>query len=284
MARFIQFGAAAVALSLSLLLFGCASSAQKERATLLTLPYKEFDQTFGSGFRVLYDREEYLKGAVLIEDFLRRHPELTIGQQKFLHLHAGQLFALGKKYAPALKHFDQAVCHESAPEIGPDWNEMLAATSAFLKHDRPALIAIKEQLAAGSQRAHLADNFIENFESTYDEALLWHRLSPVVSIPKDASSGNQAAVEKVSKALGIPIVIADIDRPAQFIWIELRPFAPNSPLFGYVVIHAANGSLVTGSSQYWLDEGVERFIKLTRVRNRHLEAKFGLATNFDWIK
>jgi len=50
---------------------GCASPERGQRKVLLALAYNEFDQTYGSGFRLLYDRGEYFKGAVLIEDYLR---------------------------------------------------------------------------------------------------------------------------------------------------------------------------------------------------------------------
>ena len=57
---------------------------------MLSLSYTDFDQTYGSGFRVLYDRGQYLEAAVLIGDYLKAHRELTVGQQKFLHIHAAQ--------------------------------------------------------------------------------------------------------------------------------------------------------------------------------------------------
>ncbi len=73
---------------------GCATPESGGRATVLSLPYGQFDQTFGSGWRPIFDRREYGKAAALIEDYLRSHHELTVGQQKFLHLHAAMLLAL----------------------------------------------------------------------------------------------------------------------------------------------------------------------------------------------
>jgi len=75
------------------------------------------------------------------------HRELTVGQQKFLHLHAAQLFALGNEKDRAVEHLDRAVSHEKTRELGPNWNDMLAATRAFLMHDRKSLVATKERLA-----------------------------------------------------------------------------------------------------------------------------------------
>ena len=51
------------------------------RETLLALPYAEFDQTKGSGWRPLYDERRQCKEvAALIEDYLPAHPELTAWQ------------------------------------------------------------------------------------------------------------------------------------------------------------------------------------------------------------
>jgi hypothetical protein len=84
----------------------CASPAGKQRAVMLALPYKEFDQTFGSGWRALYDDGKYFEAGGAIETYLRSRPELTVGQINFLHFHAGQLFALAGQNRRALEHLD----------------------------------------------------------------------------------------------------------------------------------------------------------------------------------
>jgi hypothetical protein len=162
---------------------------------------------------------------------------------------------------------------------------MLAATSAFLRHDRPGLLAAKERLtAASSEQTQTVEKLIENFGSSYADALLWHRLCPTVAVPKDALSANRSAADKVAKAFSFPIVTAETNPPNRCIWIEQRPFAPNSRLYGYVIIHTGNGTVINASNQYWLDEAVERFIKSTRQRNGWREARFGLMSNFDVVR
>src|SRR6266478_3027104 len=255
---------------------GCAAPASTQRIGMLSLPYNEFDQSYGSGFRLLYDRGEYLKAAVLIEDYLKAHRELTVGQQKFLHLHAAQLFALGNETSRAVEHLDQAVSHGKTSELGPSWNDMLAATRAFLTHDRAALLATKERLAAAKSPQRV-DNLIENFGSSYADVLLWHRLSSNVAVLKDAPAATRAAAEKLAKAFGFSLTEMETNPPSGFIWLELRRFTPN-PVPGYVVIHSGEGTLITASDQRWLDAAVERFIKSSRERNGHREARFGLAT------
>src|SRR5258706_10064613 len=113
MNRFLRFGILSTLAGLFFCAFleGCVAPASTPRTAMLSLPYNEFDQNYGSGFRLLYDCGEYLKAAVLIEDYLKAHRELTDGQQKFLHLHAAQMFALGSENTRAVEHLDRAVSH-----------------------------------------------------------------------------------------------------------------------------------------------------------------------------
>src|SRR6266567_4797667 len=150
MNRFLRFGILSTVAGIFFCAFvgGCAAPVSTERIAMLSLPYNEFDQSYGSGFRLLYDRGEYLKAAVLIEGYLKAHRELTVGQQKFLHLHAAQLFALGSESSRAVEHLDLALSHEKTSELGPNWNDMHAATRAFLTNNRAALLATKDRLAA----------------------------------------------------------------------------------------------------------------------------------------
>jgi len=281
MNRFLRFGILSTLAGIFFCAFlgGCAAPVSTERIAMLSLPYNEFDQSYGSGFRLLYDRGEYLKAAVLIEDYLKAHRELTAGQQKFLHLHAAQMFALGSESTRAVQHLDLALSHEKTRELGPNWNDMLAATRAFLMHDREALIAAKERLAAAKSPQRV-DNLLENFGSSYADVLLWHRLCSNVAVPKDASNAHREAAEKLANAFGFPITEVETNPPTGCIWVELRSFAPN-PVPGYVIIHSGDGTLITASSSRWLEDAVERFIKSSRQRNGHHEARFGLATSFD---
>ena len=121
MSRLIPFGALVPPVVISaVFLGGCASPEVSRRASVLALPYLQFDQTFGSGWRSLFDSREYSKAAVLVEDYLRSHHDFTVGEQKFLHFHAAQLLALENKNARAVEHLDQAVCHEKTRELGPN--------------------------------------------------------------------------------------------------------------------------------------------------------------------
>src|SRR5437667_6317655 len=80
----------ALALISVLFIAGCASKqATESREAALSLPWKQFDQTAASGWRLVSDRKEHQKAGELIEAYLRRHKELTVVQRTVSHYHAG---------------------------------------------------------------------------------------------------------------------------------------------------------------------------------------------------
>ena len=111
--------------------------------SLLALPWKSFDQTQNSGWRVYVNptRKQYLEAAKLIEAYLDRHAELTPRQRALCHYHAAHqyiyravLTGVGDPL-DALPHLEKAIVpsKETAPSL--DWNEMVIATKAFLMGD-----------------------------------------------------------------------------------------------------------------------------------------------------
>src|SRR5258706_6034871 len=169
------------------------------------------------------------------------------------------MLALVSENPPAVKHLDLALSHEKTRELGPNWNDMLAATRAFLMHDRGALVAAKERLAAAKSPQRV-DNLLENFGSSYADVLLWHRVCSSVAVPKDASTAHRAAAEKLASAFRLPITAVETNPPTGCIWVELRTFAPN-PVPGYVIIHSGDGTLITASNPRWLVDAAEPFIE-----------------------
>src|SRR5437016_5307391 len=284
MHRFIRL-AEAPALTVvfaSVMLGGCATPESGSRAAVLSLPYELFDQTFGSGWRAIFDRREYGQAAVLIEEYLRSHHELTVGRQKFRHLHAAMLLALEGRNSRAIEQTDQAVCHEAARELGLSWNDMVVATRAFLAHDRPSLLAARERLAAAEYpELKYIDRLCDTLGSSYADMYWWARLCPAVAFPQDASSAHRAAAEKLAKAFSFPATAVATNPQPSCIWVELRDFAPKSAAMGYVIIHSPDGTHITASNQYWLDAALERFIKSSRESNGHHESPFGLTTSFN---
>lgn len=124
----------------------------KTRAALLSLPYAQFDQAQGAGWRALADRQQFDKGAVLIQEYLRLHPELSPKKKAVLHFHAAQLLAVAGHESEALVHLEQTTIPDNStgfPAVSARWNDFVAATRAFLLHDRTELMAARARMAAG---------------------------------------------------------------------------------------------------------------------------------------
>lgn len=127
-----------------------------DRESLLSLAWKEFDQTQNSGWRVYVNltRKEYLEAARLIEAYLERHHELTPRQRALCHYHAAHQYiyravrtGVGDPL-DALPNLDKAIVPSKATAPSLDWNDMVIATKAFLMGDRATLLAVKERVAA----------------------------------------------------------------------------------------------------------------------------------------
>ena len=62
------------AVFIALMSDGCATRVvDVEREKMLALSFDEFDQTDGSGFRLLLDQKRHVEAAELIEGYITRH-------------------------------------------------------------------------------------------------------------------------------------------------------------------------------------------------------------------
>jgi hypothetical protein len=129
-----------------------------DRASTLSLPWKDFDQTQDSGWRwyVNPPRRQYLEAAKLIEEYLERHNELPPRQRALCQFHAAHLFifrpirtGVGDPLE-ALPYLEKAIVPSGATPPSADWNDLVFAMKAFLTGDRATLIAIKDRVAAMS--------------------------------------------------------------------------------------------------------------------------------------
>ena len=135
---------------IALLAFSCAASTEPaiEDDVLLALPWKQFDQTLGSGWRLYATRDEHLRAARLIERYLAERSDLTPVQRAVSHFHAGAELARVNIHKEALSHFDQASVPPGSKGVPEDWNELVIANKAFLLGDRAALLACKQRVDA----------------------------------------------------------------------------------------------------------------------------------------
>ena len=280
MHQLVRFGAALV--TVTTFWAGCSTPEGSHRAAILSLPYSEFDQAYGDGWRSFFEAGDARTAAALLEEYLKTHQELTFAQRKFLHLHAGQLWALEGKNKRAVKHLEKATSQQKSPELWPDWNDFIAATKAFLMQDRQSLLAARERLAAAkSPRLKLADRFIEKFRQSYADVIWWIPVCPSVAIPEEAPPRQRAAAARLAAALECSLAIGETSSPSCCVWLQLRPFSPKAVPKGYVIVHSAEGTLISASDSEWLDDAVKRFIKSLRQSQDYREAPFGLVSNFE---
>jgi hypothetical protein len=135
---------------IALLAISCAAGSEPgvEDDVLLALPWKQFDQTLGSGWRVYATRDQHLRAARLIERYLAERNDLTPVQRAVSHFHAGAELARVNIHKEALSHFDQAIVAAGSKGVPEDWNELVAANKAFVLGDRAALLAAKQRVDA----------------------------------------------------------------------------------------------------------------------------------------
>lgn len=108
-----------------------------ERESLLALPFKQFDQQQGSGWRPLYASKCYTEAALLLKEYVKRHPR-TARDQYMLPFHTGQLFALAGEHTEAIRWMVKGYSSDKFDPI--NWNAFVDANVAFLKHDYQELL------------------------------------------------------------------------------------------------------------------------------------------------
>lgn len=139
-------------------------SADVERETLLALPWKQFDQTVGAGWRVYAARGEHQQAAELIVAYLDQRADLTVSQRAVSNLHAAAEFARVGLREIALRHLDQADVPPGTKGVPEDWNELVISMRAFLLGDRAALLASKRRVEAMRKPAFpdAADRYLKH--------------------------------------------------------------------------------------------------------------------------
>lgn len=153
----------------------CEKLYQQHLETDLSLSYKEFDQTMGSGFRVLGQAGCDRRAADLIEAYI----DATGAEQSSLRWHIAQLRASHGDNAEAVKYARASLRdNEDLSEHPLRWNDYVLATIAFLEKDREALSTHRDRVAEGvdehrgnAMNLRLLDAMIEHFDASYSEAM-----------------------------------------------------------------------------------------------------------------
>lgn len=111
------------------------------RQQVLGLSQQAFDQDLQGGWRAVSARDECVAAAAdLIRDYRERHRL----NDTILFWHEGQLRASDGQTEAAIALFERSR-KEPADAFG--WNQYVDATIAFLRNDRPALLAARASLA-----------------------------------------------------------------------------------------------------------------------------------------
>ena len=159
------------------------SISRTERQTLLQLPFNQFDQQSGNGWRPLYAEKCYLEAATLLQDYMKRHPDAA-REHYMLPFHTGQMFALAGKYPEAIKWMEKGYSDDRSDLI--DWNAFANANIAFLKHDYAGLLmqrslidkeppmpeqrGVPDWAVGKKMNLDVVDGFIACFDKTYEVA------------------------------------------------------------------------------------------------------------------
>ncbi len=157
-----------------LTLFLQSAPAEDATTKALALDYKAFDQTQHSGWRVLaQDEKRHREAATLIDAYLAKHSELNRFDRANLNFHALQCLAMAGDNAEALKHLPASRLDPEPPESPICWNDYLEATEAFLKRDRPKLLAVRKRMATQKPddgNLPIVDSLIAHFDEPYAKA------------------------------------------------------------------------------------------------------------------
>lgn len=144
----------------------------------LDLPYQEFDQVMGSGWRALADDECYREAALLIEAYM----EHNSAQENSLKWHLFQMRAFFNDYAGALELVDDILLPpEKQAEVPLAWNEYVMASAAFLRRDlsqlrrhRENIAKVKDDYKGNEMNLNVVDRLISGFDRTYEQAYMGH--------------------------------------------------------------------------------------------------------------
>lgn len=138
-----------------------------DRPALLAEDVKAFDEDMHGGWRPLADRGCMREAADLIAAWRGAHPELPADRAMAIAWHEGQMRAAFGDTAGAIA--DLSVSLQSPDAAFRDY---VAATIAFLKRDRPGLLAARAALAA-EPKPDGFDAAAADAKARYGDLVVW---------------------------------------------------------------------------------------------------------------
>jgi hypothetical protein len=153
----------------------CEQRLSDARSSMLKLDYAAFDQTEGSGFRVLARAGCKTQAADLIEAYIATNGST----ESSLTWHIAQLRAEAGETAAALISARKVLRADEAADAPFKWNDYVSAVIAFLEKDRPtfelhlARVLGAAQLHPGNAlNGKLLEKLQAGFDGTYMEAFV----------------------------------------------------------------------------------------------------------------
>ena len=136
-----------------------------------------FDQQPGQGWRKPAETDDYTEAGKLIDEYLRRNQtRMPAWQVRNLDFHAGQTYAFAGDYKTAMRRMENALADVEPVESPVRWNPYVRATIAFLKGDKAALAACREEMVRGHEaqgtvpNMEVVDRLIARFGAPYAQA------------------------------------------------------------------------------------------------------------------
>jgi len=162
--------------ALELLAQKCEIS-QTQYKTVLNLPYKDFDQTIGKGWRQFSDDGCEFLAIKLLKSYTSKHKaQLKDWQLRILNFHTGQLLAFKNKYEEAIGFWKNSFDIEEKKDPIVRWNAYVRASIAFLEKNMKGLLAARIEIAKGKKlngsipNLDIIDSFMKNFRDSYRKA------------------------------------------------------------------------------------------------------------------
>jgi hypothetical protein len=152
----------------------CAALYRTHLETDLKLPYEQFDQQLGGGFRQLDAQRCFKEAGDLLEAWMRANGR----DDESVRWHVAQQRAQQGDTAEAIRYAKGTLDpHEDLAKHPLRWNDYVLATIAFLQHDRAALVAHRDRIAEGAAyggnaiNLRLVDALVANFDAGYADAV-----------------------------------------------------------------------------------------------------------------
>ena len=142
----------------------CDALHDEQRDPAMRLNYQAFDQTPGSGFRVLAEAGCARQAGDLIEEYMATHG----AEQNSLSWHLAQLRGEAGQTEEAIIAARSTLKPDEAPTEAFRWNAHVRAYLAFLLHDRTAFDAALAELL----------DHVQDHQGNAINAGFWRKLEP----------------------------------------------------------------------------------------------------------